>query len=78
MVCWSKEKIAAVGQYYFLGYGCMFIMLWAPEVLGRFGAIKYLGVPVAILAHILNDYFPNNYTLSQVCYFLVGLSNMKV
>ena len=77
MHCWSKEKVASIGSFFFFGAAVGVFVIFLPDKIGRIGTIKWFILPITFIGFNF-VLFSTIYFVKCLGYFLVGLCLLKL
>ena len=72
MECWSKEKIASIGSFFFFGNAVGVFAIFLPDKIGRIGTLKWFVLPTTFIGFNLL-LFSTDYYFKCLGYFVIGL-----
>ena len=76
MECWTDEKVASIGSFFFFGNAVGVFTLFLPGKFGSMKTFKFFAFPCIALGFQM-VVFPTNYFNLCLGYFLIGLCNFK-
>jgi hypothetical protein len=77
MVCYSKQSIAFLAQFYFIGFSSKIVLVPIPEKIGLVKFVKFFVIPLNILSFFLT-YQAGEYVWRCVGFFLAGIMRIKM